>query len=400
VEGQEHDLMRKFWLVSILAFLFAPVLANDGSTGGSSVLHLVRPGDTLGKLSRLYGTSPEDLRQANDWKRVEESKSFWIPDTAVWPKHSVRDGETLLVISEGYGIPLQQLRDANGLITDPLPVGHALSLPRAQKPEWRVKGLQASRSGNPIRPFEPLAEVAIPEPGVVAPPPVKPSGTWVQVKTNDGRSGWARVDALSYRPASVGPEPRGKSVPSLLFGQSLDETQKRAIMAVVEELAAEGFQVQADDVATFMALETGGTFSPATRAQGRPHGAVGLAQFTDVAIRDMNTRRPADDQLTKDRLADMSFQEQSMVVAEYLGNVLKRRKMTGRQVTGHDLYAAIFAPRAVGQEESFVVYGKDSDEGAYQRNQSLDQNRDGQITKAEMAERFTVWSRKGEKLRG
>jgi LysM repeat protein len=399
---QEHVGMRKILLVSILVFLFAPVLANDGPTGNAAVLHMVRPGDTLGKLSRLYGSSPEALRQANDWKRVEESKSFWIPATASWPKHNVRDGDTLLAISEGYGIPLQQLRDANGLLTDPLPVGHGLILPRAKKPEWRVKGLQASRSGKAVRRPVSIAPVAKPEPRVVeAPPaPVKPSGKWVKVKTNDGRDGWVRTDALSYRPAPDHPEPKTSAVPALSFGQKLDDGQKRAILAVVDELAQEGFQVQADDVATFMALETGGTFSPSTRAGGRPHGAVGLAQFTDIAIRDMNTRRPANDQLTKTRLANMSFQEQSLVVAEYLGNVLKRRKMTGKQVTGHDLYAAIFAPRAVGKAESFVVYGRNRDGGAYYRNQSLDQNRDGRITKAEMAQRFTVWSRKGQKQRG
>ena len=386
--------MRKSLVVSILAFLLSPVLANDGSPGNSSVLHLVRPGDTLGTLSRLYGPSPEALRQANDWKRVEESESFWIPVTTMWPKHTVREGETLLFISEGYGIPLQQLRDANELIIDPLPVGHALLLPRAEMPKWRVRGLQASRSGSTMVRRPQLASVTKPAPRS------KPSGSWVRVKTGDGRDGWVRVDALSYKPTAVEPEANSQVVPSLLFGQKLDAGQKQAIVAVVEDLAAKGFQVQADDIATFMALETGGTFDPSIRAQGRPDGAVGLAQFTDIAIQDMNSRRPAHDQLTKDRLAAMSFQEQSLVVAEYLSNVLGRRNMSGREVTGHDLYAAIFAPRAVGQAETFVVYGRDRDGGAYHRNRSLDQDGDGLITKKEMATRFTTWARRGESSRG
>lgn len=376
--------MRNFFRVLIVLFLLTPALANDSR---GVVLHIVKPGDTLGTLSRFYGLSPEELRRANQWRLVEESKTYWIPVAAAWPRHKVREGETLQAISEGYGIPLQQLRDANSLVTDPLPHNCELFLPRAQKPEWRVKGIQASRSGRIPRPPLPLSEQAAAEPR-------KPEGTWVKIKTADGREGWARVDGLSYRPSAV-------ATPSttLSFGRKLSESQKTAIHDIVRRLEGDGLMVEADHIAVFMALETGGSFSPSIRAGGRPDGAVGLAQFTDIAIQDMNSRRPAHDQLSKSRLAQMSFEEQSQVVAEYLSNVLKCRKMQGRQVTGHDLYAAVFAPKAVGQPESFVVYGRDKDGGAYHRNSSLDLNRDGHITKAEMAGRFDVWAGKGESLR-
>lgn len=378
------------FLVALL--LLCPALAED-PTSPSAVMHVVKPGDTLGTLSRTYGPTPEALRRANDWRKVEEVETYWIPILSSWPRHEVVEGETLVEISGGYGIPLQQLRDANQLITDPIAGGTSLKLPRAVKPEWRHKGIQASRSGKPVRSPRPLSQ----EPPRV--PAARPShtGQWVRVRTADGREGWTQLDALSYQAVSVGPS---GGLPTLSFGQKLSSEQKQAIVAIVEELAREGFAVQADDIAVFMALETGGTFDPSIRAQGRPDGAVGLAQFTDIAIADLNSRRPAHDQLSKSRLAGMSFAEQSAVVSEYLRAVLAVRKMKGRLVTGHDLYAAIFAPRAVGQPESFVVYGRDRDGGAYHRNASLDRDGDGCITKAEMAERFSVWSSRGEGLRG
>lgn len=162
----------------------------------------------------------------------------------------------------------------------------------------------------------------------------------------------------------------------------------------------EGFQVRADDVAAFMALETGGTFDPAVRSQGRSNGPVGLAQFTEVALREMNRYRTSEEQLSLDGLAVMTFEEQSLVVAEYLTLVFKQRKVTTPQITGHDLYAAVFAPKAVGQPESFPLYTRERDGGAYTRNSSLDSNKDGVITKAEMAARFDVWAGRGDSLRG
>ena len=89
-------------------------------------MHVVKAGDTLGTLSRTYGPTPEALRRTNDWRKVEEVETYWIPILSTWPRHEVVEGETLVEISGGYGIPLQQLRDANQLVTDPIPGGTSL----------------------------------------------------------------------------------------------------------------------------------------------------------------------------------------------------------------------------------------------------------------------------------
>ena len=149
-----------------------------------------------------------------------------------------------------------------------------------------------------------------------------------------------------------------------------------------------------------MALETGGTFDPAIRPKNHPNHAVGLAQFTQVAINELNKKRSPDDKLDMDRLADMSFQEQSEIVADYLRTTLLGKKMAGRVVSSEDLYSAVFCPVAVGEELDFVVYSKARDQGRYTRNSSLDTDSNGEITKKEMTARLLNWLREGESLRG
>ena len=185
--------------------------------------------------------------------------------------------------------------------------------------------------------------------------------------------------------------------PELSYGQRLDQEQKQAVGQMVLDLRADGFEVEADDVVNFMAAETGGTFDPAVRAGGNKHGAVGLAQFTQTAIDQLNRDRGEEDQLTKDLLAEMTFSEQSVVVTEYLSSTLGARGMRGEFVSAADLYAAVFAPVAVGKPMTATIY---SGGRSYRANRSLDTNNDGRIVKSELTSRLDQWAELGEQLRG
>lgn len=187
---------------------------------------------------------------------------------------------------------------------------------------------------------------------------------------------------------------------SMSYGQKLSEGQKQSIQQMVEDLKAKGFTVKADDIANFMAVETAGTFSPSIRAGGKKNGAVGLAQFTQIAIDDMNRFRGKDNKLTKEKLASMSFDEQSKVVTEYLSTALGRKKMQGKDVSAADLYAAVFSPAAIGKSMDSTVYSLNGSARNYRANKSLDTNRDGKITKAELTARLNEWVARGEQLRG
>lgn len=186
---------------------------------------------------------------------------------------------------------------------------------------------------------------------------------------------------------------------SLSFGAKLSDEQKAGIKGIAADLTAKGFKVDANDVANFMAVETAGTFSTTITSGKNGKGAVGLAQFTNIAIEQMNKSRAPGDKLSKDKISKMDFTQQSKVVTEYLSDALGMRGMKGKAVSGADLYTAVFSPAAVGKPMNSTVYSKSGSRRNYNANRSLDKNRDGRITKAELTSRLNDWARQGEALR-
>ena len=186
---------------------------------------------------------------------------------------------------------------------------------------------------------------------------------------------------------------------SLSFGSKLSSEQKAGIKGIAADLTAKGFKVDANDVANFIAVETGGTFSTSIRSGGKKNGAVGLAQFTGIAIKQMNKSRGAGNKLSKDKISKMSFTEQSKVVTEYLSDALGMRGMKGKSVSAADLYTAVFSPAAVGKPMGSTIYSRAGSRRNYNANRSLDTNRDGRITKSELTSRLTEWAKRGEALR-
>lgn len=201
------------------------------------------------------------------------------------------------------------------------------------------------------------------------------------------------------RPEEAAAQEQKGKVTEMSFGQKLSDGQKKAVNQMVDDLKAKGYDVKADDIVNFMAVETAGTFSPSIRAGGKKNGAVGLAQFTGIAIKQMNKFRGKNDQLTKGKLSKMSFEEQSKVVTEYLTGALGS-KMKGKSVSAADLYTAVFAPAHVGKAPSATIYSKSRNRTYYNANRSLDTNRDGRISKSELTARLNDWVARGAQLRG
>jgi LysM repeat protein len=102
----------------------------------ATVQHVVRAGETLSMIARVYHTTPDAIRQENPTLTDPQHLSIGMVLTVTLGQqpavrtHVMRAGETLASIARQYGVGLQRLVQANG-ITDPnnVPAGRLLVIP-------------------------------------------------------------------------------------------------------------------------------------------------------------------------------------------------------------------------------------------------------------------------------
>ncbi|MEA4903038.1 glycoside hydrolase family 18 protein [Desulfitobacterium sp.] len=99
-------------------------------------IHVVKSGDTLWNLSRIYKVSTQAIIEANgltDPNYLVRGQALVIPVTGQY--HIVKSGETLYKIAQQYGISIQTLVQMNN-IKNPnnIPLGFRLILPTKSKP--------------------------------------------------------------------------------------------------------------------------------------------------------------------------------------------------------------------------------------------------------------------------
>jgi len=148
--------------------------------------------------------------------------------------------------------------------------------------------------------------------------------------------------------------------------RGLSETSqpfRRELLAMCARL-----NIDPDAMAAVISFETGGTFSPAVKNPAS--GATGLIQFTRKTAERLGTSQA--------ELSRMSGVQQLAYVEKYLLPV------AGKLSTVADHYMAIFAPVGIGKPPDFPLYSAPSVE--YERNQALDRDKDGMITKVEASE--------------
>jgi hypothetical protein len=145
---------------------------------------------------------------------------------------------------------------------------------------------------------------------------------------------------------------------------------------------AQHLNVDPNWLMAIMAHESWGTFQT---GHIRGSTAVGLIQFTDVAIKDLNSRGA---NLNKEKLAAMSNTEQLEWVEAYLKLQLSYRGKGAKINNAGDLYALVFTPAAFGKAASEIIYSQASADAdlrrKYAANHGLDKNNDGNITVGEM----------------
>ena len=129
--------LRDPHLLRVGQVLIVPVggaLAETPPPG--TVQHIVKAGETLAQLARLYRTTTAAIRSANpglqdpDHLTVGMVLTITIGTEPPARTHVVRRGESLASIARRYGVSLQALVQANGLV-DPnqLRVGQVLVIP-------------------------------------------------------------------------------------------------------------------------------------------------------------------------------------------------------------------------------------------------------------------------------
>lgn len=105
--------------------------------------HKVVRGDSLSKIAQKYGSSVRALKQLNDLKRdtvmlgqrllVSKSQSSAVQSTAPGSIHSVvhtvRRGDSLSKISAQYNVTIKAIKRVNGLRSNTLVLGQKLKLP-------------------------------------------------------------------------------------------------------------------------------------------------------------------------------------------------------------------------------------------------------------------------------
>ena len=109
----------------------------------TNITYVVKKGDTLYSISRIYGVPIDTLRRYNnlnsDFLTVGQEISIPSSETIITPSEDeiinepntyiVQRGDTLFSISRKFGIPVNDIKVQNNLTNDILRVGQVLSIP-------------------------------------------------------------------------------------------------------------------------------------------------------------------------------------------------------------------------------------------------------------------------------
>lgn len=132
--GRRPHRPRAALLVLLLAAAAGSAAAQDGT-------HVVRPGDTLSAIARLYDSTVQTLREENglasDLLRVGDV--LRVASADAWRSLAAGDDETWPALARTTGISEATLRAANPGV--PTPAGHDVRVPPADGPlAWPREG--------------------------------------------------------------------------------------------------------------------------------------------------------------------------------------------------------------------------------------------------------------------
>lgn len=126
-------------------------------------------------------------------------------------------------------------------------------------------------------------------------------------------------------------------------------------------------EINPDDLMAVMAFES--WLDPTTKREG---GAVGLTQFTQISIDQINIDNKTN--YTKTDILNMNAIEQLDLV------YLLLKPHTGKMDNLKDVYMGVIAPARIGKDETAIMYSRENSNEAYENNKGLDKDDKGYIT--------------------
>lgn len=133
--------MRRGMIVLVMVMIVSLMLSTSAAAApaawGGPGHHLVRLGETVFSIGRLYGVSPWAIVSANhlaDANKIYAGQWLYIPGHGTWPTprryHVVKAGETLHSIGRWYGLNPWVIASANGIYNlNRIYVGQRLVIP-------------------------------------------------------------------------------------------------------------------------------------------------------------------------------------------------------------------------------------------------------------------------------
>lgn len=138
VRKKRRDARNKKITIATATGVISFLLFMNGKAGACSTDYTVKKNDTLYSLSKKYGVSVDQLKEANLLKsdRISAGQQLLVPDHNLvhieeesFNQYTIQKGETLFSLAKKFGTTVNALKKENNLHSDLIKVGQTISVP-------------------------------------------------------------------------------------------------------------------------------------------------------------------------------------------------------------------------------------------------------------------------------
>lgn len=117
----------------------------------SAATYTVQSGDSLYKISKLFGTTVDELRKSNgiSGDLIYPGQKLNVPSLV----YTVKSGDTMYLIAKKYGVPLDSLIKANNGLSDLIYPGQKIIIPAGGNSTTTQSTTTSRGSSRPVIPY-------------------------------------------------------------------------------------------------------------------------------------------------------------------------------------------------------------------------------------------------------